>query len=185
MKSNNGSMSCKNAYLSFINKKLLLGLFSVLIALILICAYFMVAYWNEMPIAIKILGPIIMAIAFVGILITPLNGMYINKNGAIIFVSDFRIKRIKVNDVAKLEFIFEEWENKKFSVIVKIACVDGSIFTKDYSKQFCNMPNNKLARSVYTISSNKVDKIQKQVVALNNCVVTVVDKDKNVVFSSL
>ena len=145
----------------------------------------MVAYWNEMPIAIKILGPIIMAIAFVGILITPLNGMYINKNGAIIFVSDFRIKRIKVNDVAKLEFIFEEWENKKFSVIVKIACVDGSIFTKDYSKQFCNMPNNKLARSVYTISSNKVDKIQKQVVALNNCVVTVVDKDKNVVFSSL
>ena len=175
MKSNNGSMSCKNAYLSFINKKLLLGLFSVLIAVIVICAYFMVAYWNEMPIAIKILGPIIMAIAFVGILITPLN----------IFVSDFRIKRIKVNDVAKLEFIFEEWENKKFSVIVKIACVDGSIFTKDYSKQFCNMPNNKLARSVYTISSNKVDKIQKQVVALNNCVVTVVDKDKNVVFSSL
>ena len=54
-----------------------------------------------MPIAIKILGPIIMAIAFVGILITPLNGMYINKNGAIIFVSDFRIKRIKVNSKRK------------------------------------------------------------------------------------
>ena len=184
MMSNNGLMTYKSKYLSFINKGTMALLFGLLLIVIVPCTCFMFVYWSEMPIFIRIFWPILLTVILIGIIVTPLNGMAITKNGTIFFVPDFRFKKLNVNELERMAFNFNEWENNKYSVTVKFVYKDGEVFAKDYSKQFRNMRNKKLAMSMYTIKKRRVDKICKKLSDLDNCVITIVDKNRNIVFQN-
>lgn len=181
--SNNGSMTYKNKWLSFINKGIMI-LFLGLLVVIVPCSYLLFTYWAEMPIFIKIFWPILLAIIFIGIIITPLNGMIITKNGTILFLPDFRLKKFNIKDLEKITIVFSEWENNKYSVMVKFVYRDGKVFNKDYSKQFRNMKNKKLAISMYTITKRKVNRICNKLLDLSICVTTILDKNRNITYQS-
>ena len=176
MTSNNGLTTYKNKRLSFINKGIITMLLGVSLIVIIPCSYLMFSYWSEMPIFIKIFWPIVLPIILMGIIITPLNGMVITKKGTIFFVPDFRIKKTHIKELERISFNFNEWENNKYSVTVKLVYKDGRVFLKDYSKQFRNMRNKKLNMSMYTIKKRKVDKICKELLDLKICFITVTDK---------
>lgn len=184
MMSNNGLMTYKSKLLSFINKGIITMLLGLVLIVIIPCSYLMFTYWSEMPIFVKIFLPILLAIIFIGIIITPLNGMIITKKGTIIFLPDFRFKKFSKKDLDKIAIIFNEWENNKYSVMVKIVCGNGKVFIKDYSKQFRNMKNKKIAMSVYTITKIKVEEICNKLSDLNTCMVTIIDKDSNITYQS-
>lgn len=184
MMSNNGLMTYKSKRLSFINKSIIALLLGVLLIVIIPCSYLMFAYWFEMPIFIKIFWPILLTIILIGVIITPLNGMIITKKGTILFLPDFRLKKFNIKDLEKIAIIFNEWENNKYSVMVKFVYKNGKIFNKDYSKQFRNMKNKKIAMSMYTITKRKVKIICKKLLDLNNCVVTIIDKNRNITYQS-
>lgn len=58
-----------------------------------------------------------------------------------------------------MTFNFSEWKNNKYSVAIDIVFQDGKVFTKDYSDHFKYMARYKLGMALYTIKSDKVDKI--------------------------
>lgn len=182
--SNNGLMTYKNKWVSFINKGIMTLLLGVLLIVIIPCSYLIFAYWSEMPTFIKIFWPVLLAIIFIGIIIAPLNGMIITKKGTILFLPDFRLKRFDVKDLEKIAIIFNKWENNKYSVMVKFVYGDGKTFSKDYSKQFRNMKNRKLAMSVYTITKRKVERICNKLLDLNICVTTIIDNNRNITYLS-
>ncbi len=181
---NNGSIPRKRKYLSFINKGIMALLFGVMLTVIIPCSYFLFAYWSEMPIFLQLFWPILLAMILFGIAITPLNGMVITQNGMIFFVPDFRIKKINVKELERIAFNLNEWENNKYSVTVKFVYKDGEVFAKDYSKQFRNMRNKKLAMSMYTIKKRRVDRICEKLADLDNCILTIVDKNRNITYQS-
>lgn len=182
--SNNGLMTYKNKWLSFINKGIITLLLGLLLIVIVPSSYLLFTYWSEMPIFIKIFWPILLAIIFIGIIITPLNGMIITKKGNVLFLLDFRLKKFNVKDLEKIAIVFTEWENNKYSVMIKFIYRDGKVFCKDYSKQFRNMKNKKLAISMYTITKRKVERICNKLLNLNICVTTIIDKNKNIIYQS-
>lgn len=65
---------------------------SLLMIIVLPCAYLMCAFWSEIPLAIKIVGPILFFFILVGIAITSLNGMIIRKKGTIILSPVLELK---------------------------------------------------------------------------------------------
>jgi hypothetical protein len=182
--SNNGLMTYKNKWLSFINKGIITLLLGVLLIVIVPCSYLLFTYWSEMPIFIKIFWPILLAIIFIGVIIIPLNGMIITKKGTILFLPDFRLKKFNVKDLEKIAIVFTEWDNNKYSVMIKFIYRDGKVFNKDYSKQFRNMKNKKLAMSMYTITKRKIERICNKLLDLNICVTTIIDKNRNITYQS-
>lgn len=184
MMSNNGLMTYKNKWLSFINKGMITLLLGVSLIVIAPCSYLLLTYWSEMPIFLKIFWPILLAIIFIGVIITPLNGMIVTKKGTILFLPDFRLKKFNIKDLEKIAIVFTEWENDKYSVMIKFICVNGKIFCKDYSKQFRDMKNKKLAMSMFTITKRKVERICNKLLDLNICVATIIDKNRNITYQS-
>lgn len=92
MKSNKNTTTCKNKFLSLMNKKGWLVNSLVIIAVISVTLFVLIACWTEMPLEITILWLIISPIALAGTVITIFNGMYISKKGTIVFIPDLRIK---------------------------------------------------------------------------------------------
>ena len=184
MMSNNGLMTYKNKWLSFINKGIIVLLLVLLMMMIVPFSYLLFAYWSEMPIFIKIFWPILSAIIFMGVIITPLNGMVITKKGSVLFLPDFRFKKFNVKDLEKIAIVFTEWENNKYSAMIKFIYRNGQVFCKDYSKQFRNMKNKKLTMSMYTITKRKVDRICNKLLDLNICITTIIDKNRNITYQS-
>lgn len=182
--SNNGLMTYKNKWLSFINKGIITMLLGLLLIVIVPCSCLLFTYWSEMPIFIKIFWPILSAIIFIGIIITPLNGMIITKKGTILFLPDFRLKKFNAKDLERMAIVFTEWKNNKYSVMIKFIYKDAKVFCKDYSKQFRNMTNKKLTMSMYTITKRKVERICNKLVDLDICVITIIDKNINITYQS-
>ena len=184
MTSNNGLMTYKNIFLSFINKGIMFLLFIFLMLIIVPCSCLIFSYWSEVPIIIKIGWIILLPIILFGILITPLNGMFISKKGNVVFIPDLRIKKINMNDLDRIAINFNEWENYKYSAKVKLVYKDGRVFVKDYSKQFRNMSNKKLYMSMYTIRKCKVDKICEKMLNIDICVITIINEQRNIVYQN-
>lgn len=182
--SNNGLITYKNKWLSFINKGIIVLLLVLLTMIIALFSYLLFAYWSEMPIFIKIFWPILSAIIFMGVIIAPLNGMVITKKGTILFLPDFRLKKFNVKDLENIAIVFTEWENNKYSAMIKFIYRNGKVFCKDYSKQFRNMKNKKLTMSMYTITKRKVDRICNKLLDLNVCSTTIIDKNANIIYQS-
>lgn len=114
----------------------------------------------------------------------PLNGMLITKKGTVLFVPDLRFKKFNLKVLKRISIAFNEWENNKYSATVKFVYTDGTVFLKDYSKQFANMKKQKLARSVYTLSKRKVDKICYNLSDVEACIITLIDKNHNIVYQT-
>lgn len=184
MISNNGLMTYKNKCFSFVNKGTMALLFIFLLIVIVPCSYLMFAFWPEMPIIIKILGPVLLLIILIGIVITLSNGMIINKSGSIYFIPDFRLKKLNMKDLIRISFVFNEWENNKYSVMIKFVYKDGNFFIKDYSKQFRNMKSKKIAMAMYTIDKRKVDKICLKLLDLDITIVTILDRNRNITYQN-
>lgn len=180
---NNGLMTY-NKKLSFINKGIIALLLGLILIIITPCSYLLFMYWYEMPLLIKIFWPIMLAIIFTGAIITALNGMTITNKGNILFLPDFRLRIFNLKDLKKIAIIFNEWENNKYSVMVEFVYSNGNIFNKDYSKQFRNMKNKKLAMSMYTITKRKVEEICDKLLDLNICAITIIDKNSNIIYQS-
>ncbi len=184
MMSNNGLMIYKNIRLTFIEKtKITLSELLLLIVLVP-CSCLVFTYWSEMPILIKIFWPILMVVTFIGIISTPLNGLLITKKGNILFLCDIRLKKFNVKDLENISIVFTEWENNKYSVMVKFRYTNGKSFCKDYSKQFRNMKNKKLAMSMYTITKRKVERICNKLLDLDICAITIIDKNSIIICQS-
>ena len=184
MLSNNGLMNDKNLFLSFINKGILTLLIGLLLITMIPCSYLIFVYWSEMPILVKIFFPILFLIIFISMIIIPFNGMMIMKSGNIIFFPDFRLKKFNMEDLKRIAFNFNEWENNKYSVTIKIIYKDGGIFVKDYSKQFRNMKNKKMAMSIYTIKRRNVDRICEKLLDLDICILTIINKDNKITYQN-
>lgn len=177
-------MNCKNKCFSFINKGKITLLLVLLLIVIVPCSYLLFKYWSEMPIFIKVLWPILSVIIFIGIILTSLNGMIITKKGTILFLPDFRLKKFNVKDLERIAIVFSEWENNKYSAMIKFLYSGDRAFSKDYSKQFRNMKNNKLVISMYTITKRKVERLCNELLDLNICMITILDKKKNIIYQS-
>ena len=182
MTSNNGLTVCKRSYLSFIDKGKMALLLCLLLIIVLPCFWFVFAYWSWMLVASKVISLLLLSAVLLGIIITPLNGMLITKKGTVLFFPDLRIKKTNFKELQRLAIVFNEWENSKYSATVRMVYSDGRIFKKDYSSQFRNMKNKKMAMSMYTITSEKVDRICKEMSCFDDIHITVIDKRGEIVY---
>ena len=140
---NNGSMTSKRTYLSFINKGFAALYIIISMIIIVPCVFFMFSYWNDMPATIKVVGPSISVIVFLAVFLVPFQGMWITKKGTIVFVPDFRIIRTHWQELERLSLTFREWENDRYSAAVKLVYKDGRTFTKEYAKAFASTKHKK------------------------------------------
>lgn len=165
----------------------MMPLFVLLMMIIASSAYLVFAFGSEMPLLIKIFWPVVALISLIGVLISPLNGMFVGKRGTVWFIPDIRIKRFKSEDLKRIALNFSEWGNDKYSVSVKFVYKDGSVFAKDYAKQFRNMStiSKKMTMSMYTIGKEKVDKICDKLSGLDICVITILDRNGKVIYQNL
>ncbi|MGI6770837.1 MAG: hypothetical protein ACOX5Y_00205 [Acholeplasmataceae bacterium] len=183
--SNNGFIIYKKCnFFSFINKCLLSLLMVLLLFILFFSYYYIFKFWVEIPLVVKIVSPIILVLFLVGIIFIPLNGMIVTKKGNIYFIPDFRIIKIKLEDLKRIAFNFNEWEKNKYSVMVKFVYKNGRTFVKDYSKQFQNMKNNKIAMSIYTIKKAKVEKICENLLNVTIATSTIIDKNDNIIYQN-
>lgn len=178
---NNGLMTYKNIFLSFINKGIISLLIISLMIIILPCSYLVFAFWSEMPIFMKVFWPIFLVVLIVGIIIVPFNGMIISRRGVIVFIPDYRIKVFKTSKLESIALNFIECENNKYATTIKLVYKGGKVFTKDYSKQFRNMRKKRLVMSIYTIRRIKVNKILDQLLNFPNCMITIIDKNGKII----
>ena len=184
MISKSGLTVNKRICLSFVNKFLLLVVCGLLLLVISSCSYLLYVYWFDFPLIVKILGPITLAAILIGIAFTPFNGMVITQKGTILFLPDLRIKKASLEELDRVAIIFNECDNGKYSVTVKMVYKSGRVFVKDYSKQFNDLKHKRLPMSVYTINKQKVDKILAKLSALNAFYTTVVDKNRQIVYQN-
>ena len=68
--------------------------------------------------------------------------------------------------------------------MVKFVYKNGRTFVKDYSKQFQNMKNNKIAMSIYTIKKAKVEKICENLLNVTIATSTIIDKNDNIIYQN-
>lgn len=181
---NNDLTIYKNKHISFINKIAIILLQIISLLIIVPCSYMVFAYWFEMPILIKIFWPILLLVILIGIIITPFNGITITKRGTILFLPDFRLLKSNINNLQRISIIFTEWENNKYSAQVKLIYNSKKTFIKDYSKQFQNIKNKKIAMALYTISENKIENICNKLSDLNIFIITIIDKNGKIVYQS-
>ena len=184
MELNSGFITCKKTSLSFIKKGVICWFLFLLIILFAVFAFFVFNPEKNAPISVKIILVILLSIFLLGFIIVSLNGMYMNKKGRIIFIPDVRLKKIKLIDLKRISINFNQWENNKFSVMIKFVYKDGKSFKKDYSNQFTGIRNKRLAMSLYTISKRRVDKICESLNDLKICVITIIDKNSKVIYQT-
>ena len=55
-------------------------------------------------------------------------------------------------------------------------------FCKDYSRQFRNMKNKKLAMSMYTITKRKAERLCDKLLDLSICVTTIIDRNGRYIY---
>ena len=159
MESSNGLITCKSKRLSFTSKGVI-TITNILLLLVIVVSIYLVVKNNlEVPLAMKIIGPILLTVFFAAVLFTTFGGMLITKTGKIIFIPDCRIKITKIDELQRLALNFNQWKNNKYSVVVKFVYKDGRFFKKDYSDQFKALVHPKLSMTISTISKRKVDKI--------------------------
>ncbi len=180
---NNGSTAYKG-HMSFIKKGILSIPLLFLVSVLGACGYLLIAYWVEMPLALKLFGLIIIPILLVGIFMMPLNGMFVTSK-AVVFVPDLRIKRVPVDKLNRISFVFSEWENGKYSVSVKIIRIDGKTFVKDYSSQFANARKKKFLMHANTINKSKVEELVETLSDWQFAETTIVDKNGKIVFQNV
>ena len=115
---------------------------------------------------------------------TPLNGLLITKNGTVFFFPDYRFIKYDMQDLERLSINFVRWKNNKYSVTIKFILKNGEVLIKDYSKQFRNMKNRKLAMSIYTIAKSRVDGICLELLDLDICDITIVDNNGKIAYQN-
>ena len=76
-------------------------------------------------------------------------------------------------------------ENKKYDATVRLIYKDGSVFEKDYMKNFRDYPKYQWIGILnFTIKKQRVDKICEQLEAFDYCQVSVVDFNKNIIYQN-
>lgn len=192
MTSKNGSTRCKNISLSFISMAGIWLLEIILLAVFIPMFYCIVVYWLEMPILMKILGPILFAILLPSMVLMPINGMVITKKNKVYFMPDIRIKKFNLDEISRIGLVFKRQPNFRYAARVKIMYNDGRVFVKEYSNQFNNdhiaygkhnARKRKLAMALYTIPKSKVDKIIVKIDCLEYITVSIVE-DGKIVYNS-
>lgn len=137
-----------------------------------------------MPVLLRIFAPILLAIVLASPLVVLLNGMTLTKSGKVLFAPDFRFIKIKITELERISFIFNQWENNKYSARIKLIFKNGKTFVKDYSKQF-RYKKNKLLLCMYTVTQAHVDEICATLLECEFCTVTVIDKNMQVTYQNI
>ena len=176
----------KNKYLSFIDKKITLPAAFGLLVISVPFLYVVFAFWSQCPPMCRIVLPIVFGPVFVAAIVMPFNGMMITKKGNIIFITDFRLKKFKIEELKRIALNFNERKNKKYSVTVKFLSESGNVFKVDYSVHFRNrIKGEMLATAMYTISKKNVDGIIAKTADMDIFVITIIDQNQEIVYQSL
>lgn len=184
MTSSNGSIVYKSMHADFINRAAMSIAAIFLTAVIAAVTVLFVLYWESIPLFIIVILSILLVITAFGIIFMLLNGIFITKKGKLFFFPDFRIKVYKMFDVERLAINFNECENHRYSVTIKIKQKNGKFFFKDYSRQFRNLRQKKLSMFTYTIKRNEVDRIYSKFKALNNIRLTIINRNCEIVMQN-
>lgn len=164
----------KSKRVSFINIGFVATALIVLTAIMI--AFSVLSFVLDAPWYFKILFTLITLFIFVTTLFNFFNGLHIRKSGDIVFVPDFRIKKIKISDVDRIAINFREQDNGKYSASLKVVYKDRRTFSKDYADQFNIYRYKKFVMSGYTIKKTKVDKICNMLSDIDVCILTVINK---------
>lgn len=164
----------KSKRVSFINISF------VATALILLTAFFgafsVLACLLDAPWYMQVFCILITLFIFVTTFFIFFNGLYIRKSGDIVFVPDYRIKKIKISDVDRIAINFREQDNGKYSASLKVVYKDRRTFSKDYADQFNIYRHKKFVMSGYTIKKTKVDKVCNMLSDIDVFILTVINK---------
>ena len=162
MLSNNCSIVCKKLNISFIDKPMMSVVACIIILVITPFAVLFALYFSELPLIIKIVFPIILCVTIFSIIFVFFCGLYVKNNGTIKFIDVFRIKKYDLSELNEIAIIFNECENKKYSVRIQFILKNGKIFEKDNAKEFSNRKHKGLSMAINTIPFHKVEQICKK-----------------------
>ena len=179
MLSNNGLIVGKKLNMAFIDKLMMLAVACLLILVFTPIVILWTIYFSELPLIIKIGFPIILGTTIFSIIFVFFCGLTIKNNGKIIFVDMFRIKKYNLSDFNEMAIIFNECENKKYSVLIQFKLKTGKIFEKDYANAFRNRKHKNLSMAINTIQYRKVEQICKELKETNIDIFYLAIIDKN------
>lgn len=167
MLSNNGSAVCKKFNTSFINKSMVTVVACILLLIFTPIAILCIIYFSEIPLIIKIVFPIILCTTLFSIIFWFFCGIYVKNNGTIVFVDVFRINKFSLSNLNEISIIFNECENKKYSVRIEFMSKNGAVFEKDYANEFKNRKHKSLSMAINTIQFHKLEHICKSLKETN------------------
>lgn len=169
-------MDNKTIYLSFINKRKLLFHCSILIIILALCSYAIFTYWLEFLWILRILWLIILAFCVIGVLMLPFNGLWIRPDGTMLFIPDIRIKRFRIESLTRVAIVFNEQKNKCYSATVKFVRKNGTVFSKNYAREFQNKRHKGPGRAIYALSPLQVEQIRDAVRNMDHIRITIVNQ---------
>lgn len=169
MKTDNLRTNADKTHVAFINKWLIFALSGVAVVIMLACSWLLVKFHDELPLPFTIIWFLMVIIVLISWLMIPFNGLKVSRKGTVVFVSDLRVTRVKIDDLVSLNISFLQWENGKYSTCVEITCKNGKYFKKDYSLQFKNLKRKQFLMSMYTISKQRVENIEQNFKDIPHC----------------
>lgn len=165
------------------NRPLLLGFLIVLLAILAPFAYLAFANWGTIPLAVRILVPTLLVVTGVGLLSVLFCGVWIGRKRVLV-IPDMRIIVAARSKLRRIAVNFNQWDNGRYSVTIKLLYRDGRLFTMDSSRQFRNARRKKLLMACYTISERNRQSVCDRLSEIDGCIVTVVDRAQKIVYQS-
>lgn len=147
----------KTTHIKFIKT---ISLFMIELPLALLMVFlnnFILKYWPEIPIALKIIWFPIFILTLYGIFIIPFSGLWLLKN-KIIFISDVRINIYKKDSIDKITLVFYENNKNCFFASINIESKNGKRVARNYFYLAAITGQKKLANKLYSIKEKNVNK---------------------------
>ena len=175
-------MDNKSMYLSFGSKRAFLFVCAFLFLTVMPCLVLFV--FLDIPIIIQILSDIILIATAIRCLIDFSNGFLITPKRNIFFVLGFFIKKINMDELLKIELIFNERDPDKYSAKLKFHYKSGKILVKDYYDPLKSIHIKSTAAFFFKIKKQEVEAICDQLSKINMFYITILDRDLQTVYQN-
>ena len=164
-------------FFTFYNKWKFLLTSAVLLPLSAFLTYECFVGTTIVSLGLRILGLILFPALFLLDIAALINGLYIWKNGTVIFMPDIRFIKVKADELKRIAFVFSWQENGKYSVSVKLVRKDGRVHSKNYAETFAHGARGyAFCRWAYTVSRSKVDAMIEKTAPISFVAITVIDR---------
>lgn len=155
----------KSKHISLFNRAPLLVTEGVILALCGAILAAVIWFWNEMPLAVRVLSPILVGLMLLVFVLSACYGMYIAPNGTVRLFFLFRVHVFRPEPRRQISLVFTPFAENRYYASVCVEDGNEEVFYYDYVWQLHDRVRKKLAVKIYTLSKEKAEAVAEQLSA--------------------